>query len=377
MERKKRNVWRLIPVSPYDAAGLEVWLSEMAGQGLFLIKTGYYFASFQRREAKNMVYQLVPCDLYHDDFVQEVKAQYEMAGWEESGTVSRKFLAFSSGRETAGTPELSEEIRSAGVSYLKKTGYNCLVTAVLNGVLIAVWNWIILGRYGFWYTAARLTPLILVALMVFCFGLNICFQLSDYFQIRKISKKAGKRRDPVHVGRGRKRSVRAAVIIMGLGLVFIWATERNSWHKDLDEVNISLPAPPLTAIDRGSRLTEGTVSASSSIIAPVQYEVVQNGDSGQMLRMDYVKLRFPWMGKPFLESMMAEKLEWSDAVPVKTDSKLFDVVYEAEITDTMHYLFVMDGEEIAAVCYIGPGYSGDFLESIHDAMEMWTQPEAY
>ena len=30
-----------MPVSPYDSAGLEVWFSELAGQGLFVRKSGY------------------------------------------------------------------------------------------------------------------------------------------------------------------------------------------------------------------------------------------------------------------------------------------------------------------------------------------------
>lgn len=34
MEKKRRTVRKLLPVSPFDSQGLENWFSEMAGQGL-------------------------------------------------------------------------------------------------------------------------------------------------------------------------------------------------------------------------------------------------------------------------------------------------------------------------------------------------------
>ena len=62
MEKRKRTIRKLMPVSPYDSAGLEAWFSELAGQGLFVRKTGYYFANFQRKEPRSLVYKLEPCD---------------------------------------------------------------------------------------------------------------------------------------------------------------------------------------------------------------------------------------------------------------------------------------------------------------------------
>ena len=49
----------------------------------------------------------------------------------------------------------------------------------------------------------------------------------------------------------------------------------------------------------------------------------------------------------------------------------------AVINDSMHYLFVSDRQKVAAVCYIGPSYTDEFLKTIHDAMETWTQPEPF
>lgn len=43
----------------------------------------------------------------------------------------------------------------------------------------------------------------------------------------------------------------------------------------------------------------------------------------------------------------------------------------------MHYIFVTDGLKVVSVCYIGPGYTEEFFNTIHDAMEEWTQPELF
>ncbi len=68
------------------------------------------------------------------------------------------------------SPEISGEIRSAGESSLKKTGHGCLMTCAADAVLTALWCWMILGRFGFWYTTTMATPFLFCALMVFLFS---------------------------------------------------------------------------------------------------------------------------------------------------------------------------------------------------------------
>lgn len=383
MEKRKRTIRKLMPVSPYDSTGLEAWFSELAGQGLFVRKTGYYFANFQRKEPGSLVYKLEPCDQYRDEQEKELTGQYRLAGWEAAGDVWRKFLIFSAVREMAVSPEISVEIRSAGEASLKKTGYGCLLTCAADGVLTALWCWMILGRFGFWYTATMATPFLLCALMVFLFGINIFWRMSDYIQIRRYLKgtKCGvhlpERNCQTRPGRGRARSICSAAAVTCICLVFIWAGEQKSWHKELSEVHTSLPVPPITAVSPESSPISGTVTYHSSIVAPVQFQIVQDGPDAQMLRMDYMELRFPRLVKPVFKNMMKDQLQWSSAEPEAVSSGLFDAAFVAVINDSMHYLFVSDGQKVAAVCYIGPGYTDEFLKTIHDAMETWTQPELF
>lgn len=362
-----------MPVSPYNSAGLELWFSELASQGLFVNKTGYYFANFQRKEPRSLVYKLEPCDQYRDEHEKELTGQYRLAGWEAVGDVWRKYLIFSAVKDVAVSPEISGEIRSAGELSLKKTGHGCLLTCAMDVVLMALWCWMILGRFGFWYTTTMATPFLLCALMVFMFGINIFWRMSDYIQIRKYLKGT----QESHAGRGRARSICSAAAVICICLVFIWVGEQKSWQKELSEAYTSLPVPPITAVSPENSPISGTVTYHSSIVAPVQFQIVQDGPDAQMLRMDYMELRFPRLVKPVLRNMMKDQLQWSSADPEAVSSVLFETAYVAVINDSMHYLFVSDGQKVASVCYIGPGYTDEFLKIIHDAMETWTQPELF
>lgn len=373
MEKRKRTIRKLMPVSPYNSAGLELWFSELASQGLFVSKTGYYFANFQRKEPRSLVYKLEPCDQYRDEHEKELTGQYRLAGWEAVGDVWRKYLIFSAVKDVAVSPEISGEIRSAGELSLKKTGHGCLLTCAMDVVLMALWCWMILGRFGFWYTTTMATPFLLCALMVFMFGINIFWRMSDYIQIRRYLKGT----QESHAGRGRARSICSAAAVICICLVFIWVGEQKSWQKELSEAYTSLPVPPITAVSPENSPISGTVTYHSSIVAPVQFQIVQDGPDAQMLRMDYMELRFPRLVKPVLRNMMKDKLQWSSADPEAVSSVLFETAYVAVINDSMHYLFVSDGQKVASVCYIGPGYTDEFLKIIHDAMETWTQPELF
>lgn len=373
MEKRKRTIRKLMPVSPYNSAGLELWFSELASQGLFVSKTGYYFANFQRKEPRSLVYKLEPCDQYRDEHEKELTGQYRLAGWEAVGDVWRKYLIFSAVKDVAVSPEISGEIRSAGELSLKKTGHGCLLTCAMDAVLMALWCWMILGRFGFWYTTTMATPFLLCALMVFMFGINIFWRMSDYIQIRKYLKGT----QESHAGRGRARSICSAAAVICICLVFIWVGEQKSWQKELSEAYTSLPVPPITAVSPENSPISGTVTYHSSIVAPVQFQIVQDGPDAQMLRMDYMELRFPRLVKPVLRNMMKDQLQWSSADPEAVSSVLFETAYVAVINDSMHYLFVSDGQKVASVCYIGPGYTDEFLKIIHDAMETWTQPELF
>lgn len=377
MEKKRRKVRKLLPVSPFDSQGLESWFSEMAGQGLFVIKAGYYLAAFRQMEAADMEYRLEPCDLNSDEYEKEITSLYRLGGWEAVGNVWRKFLIFSSERTGAIPPEVPENLRKSGAASLKRMGHGCILNAFLDCLLVGVWFYLIIGRYGFWYAVTRMTPLFLMLLMVFMFGMGTYWQLSDYIQIRSCTKRGQGERRGRNYGRGRKRSLCLAVTVVFLGLAFLWTQEQRSWHIELGAVDTALPVPPVTALYPENRLIGGTVDYHSSIAAPVQFEIHQEGADAVILWIDYMELRSSWLVKPVLHSLMSEKLSWSKAEGAALSTDLFDTAYQTEMNETMHYFFASDGLKVISVCYIGKGYSEETLEILHDAMDTWTKPDRF
>lgn len=165
--------------------------------------------------------------------------------------------------------------------------------------------------------------------------------------------------------------------VVFLGLAFLWTQEQRSWHIELGAVDTALPVPPVTELYPENRLIGGTVDYHSSIAAPVQFEIHQEGADAVILWIDYMELRSSWLVKPVLHSLMSEKLSWSEAGGTALSTDLFDTAYQAEMNETMHYFFASDGLKVISVCYIGKGYSEEMLELIHDAMENWTTPEQF
>ena len=55
-----RRVYRLPPCPSYDAEGMESWLADLAGQGLFLCRDGFFagVAAFERGEPRPVKYRL-------------------------------------------------------------------------------------------------------------------------------------------------------------------------------------------------------------------------------------------------------------------------------------------------------------------------------
>lgn len=209
MDKRKRTIRKLMPVSLYDNTNLE------------------------------------PCDQYRAEYEKEMEGQYLLAGWEAVGDVWHKFYIFSASKDGTQKPELSAEIRNAGESSLKKTGHGSLLTCAVDVVLVAFWCYTILGRFGFWYTMTQATPFLLCVLMAFMLGINILWRMSDYIQIRRYLKGRKAGNGEKYAGRWRAKSIRFAIIFLCFCLVLIWDGERNSWHKELNALSTDLPVPPM------------------------------------------------------------------------------------------------------------------------------------
>lgn len=93
MEREKKLVKKYLPVQPFDMAGLEEWLSDMAAQGLFLEKIGWETARFRRDVPKAGVrYALDVAGPYGID--GERNENYAQMGWDYVTTLALSMASF-------------------------------------------------------------------------------------------------------------------------------------------------------------------------------------------------------------------------------------------------------------------------------------------
>ena len=96
-----KHIYKLTPVSMYDAQGLESWLEDMAKRGLFLKKFGSIWCSFEKGPAQALRYRVEP-----DKENEQLKAYawrkdlcFERAGEKEE----REFPMTQQGLEEADT----------------------------------------------------------------------------------------------------------------------------------------------------------------------------------------------------------------------------------------------------------------------------------
>ena len=111
-----KSVRRWIPVSLYEIAGIESWLSDLSAQGLALERFGLHFAYFRRTEPCKMIYrlELLPRPMEEPD--DEMLDFYLYNGWEYVTTMNRLFWVF---RALPGTVEIHTDAVAQGYSYEK------------------------------------------------------------------------------------------------------------------------------------------------------------------------------------------------------------------------------------------------------------------
>lgn len=89
--KKERLIKKYLPVQPYDMAGLEAWFSQMAAQGLYLVKADVERAHFRPGPPKTGVrYALDVTGFY--DIDRERNENYAQMGWDYVTTLKLSLM---------------------------------------------------------------------------------------------------------------------------------------------------------------------------------------------------------------------------------------------------------------------------------------------
>ncbi len=110
------TIRKIIPFSLYDIPGLEQWLEEQAGQGLFPVKLGSW-AAFEDRGIPGTRFRLDPFSNRSGEGLEPTEEKLELyraAGWEYAFRVGRAYFLFYTTDPEA--PELFSDYQSQGMS---------------------------------------------------------------------------------------------------------------------------------------------------------------------------------------------------------------------------------------------------------------------
>ena len=285
-----KSVFKITPVSLYDIQGLERWLEERAGDGLFPVWINSDLTRFHRNEA-------VPGARFRLEAANGQEAPeperlelYKEAGWEYAGAVGKLYFLFHTANPSA--PELHTDPVTRGISLEWLAGHVQRARRKMR-----VWRLLILGILVFgalliWRTDTRLLPLYLldmsgtalILLIFFLWGWRVeerdCRLLLEF----QSSLELGLTPKPGHPGRWHWLMTPLAVLLLALLVgdrLYQRALPLEGFSKSY--VNLQqLESEPLTTYqtlfpdEHQREWNRNTVSQQFSLLSPDYYRVEQN-----------------------------------------------------------------------------------------------------
>lgn len=334
-----KTVKKLIPVNPYDIPGMESWLAELAGQGLFLEKFGASRARFTPgAPSPGTRYRLEPMGGVVDG---EYTAYAAAQGWRWVCPLAGTFHVYRTDRPDA--PELHTDpvAQSYTLDALTKRLWRYSIILVVFVLLIVG----MLGSIYFfspwpWLSAVEgsfVNQLLLVVVEVIAAA---CF-LAQANGIRRLRRQL-REGVPLHHEVDYRKSRRTTLLLNSLSTLLVLSSiamvipmfAGGRWSEPLDEVKSEIPFLSLFELERDSRY-----QPLPSAYQPqgrdlnhwaryewtplaVHYEVEQRGQiPGRIysegdaytcsLGLDYYDLTFAFLASPVLDDLVYRYTEYN------------------------------------------------------------------
>lgn len=312
-----KKIRKLIPVSLYDIPGMERWLEEQAGQGLFPEQLGSW-ATFNREGKPGTRFRLDPYGKTGTEPDGEQLELYRQAGWEYALPIGRAYFLFYTTDPAA--PELYSDYQSRGLSLdrlakqvrrMKYSFLPVLIVFLLAALVFCFWP---ASRFDVQPDRWARPPLLLLTLtqpgfllcLVCLFFLILPQQRRDC-RTMDAHHKALKNGLPPPPSPGPSRKVRAehlADLILAPLLVVVVAVPTFGnyfglnflpWDRLIPLDSFSQPYVALADLEDEplytyealfgepghSQADENTAQRHFSLLAPVWYEVIENKNSAQ------------------------------------------------------------------------------------------------
>ena len=389
---------KLIPVNLMNIPAMESWLSDMAAEGFYLHSLGPHVAKFTEGEPRKLAYRIEPLPAEDNGFyvnnirnafaaekdgkkpltVEEKNRRmtelYDEFGWEQVCKLSQLFCIFRAKEED--TPELHTDPVAQSEAYeriYQRQKKGLLLTLPFFLAIILWCLYLTLWDDNLYYSVKSGSSLLVCAAGLF-FTVFVLFKEAKSFRhIRdRLQDGIAMEHDAdwqKHAGFYKLKVAVYHVILLCIAFSgFYWTGQR--WDMPLAEANQPLPYLSLETIENDPNYILGEydgwdneVRFSTSFLAPIQYEIRQEGivpdrrwddDSGvysPSIKVEYYDLRFAFLAEPFYDAMVKWHIyEEAGFAPIY-DEKIDEGVVYGE--NGSKKLFFRKGDQVMAFFYYG------------------------
>lgn len=395
----KKYIRRFIPTHFMDFSTLESWLSDLAEEGLFLVSFGMHFAKFERKEPQKTAYRIEPLPAEeHGYYIRNIQNAFASAkdgkqplpveeknnrmvelyaefDWEKVCSITPQFCIFRTAEEhptELHTDPIAQSIAYERLYRRQKRGLLVLFPLLLALLFLCLYFDFCGGHF---YYSVRFGFSLLVNVLLL---LGLLFDA--YRQLHALHTIKSRLQDGIsmpHQGNWQKSRFRRkiGVLLFLAPLIYIYLNIyymiSTGWSAQLRTIDHPLPYLSLAEIETAPSFTmkeaalypQNTVRFDTSLLAPLQYSIQQKGivpderwadGSGiysPSLSVDYCQLRFQGLAKPFLESILKNRLypEGGTLIPLQGDG--FDEAYLYQNGSTK--LFLRNGNVVLEMDYYG------------------------
>lgn len=404
---KKR--YDLLPVSFYDPAGVETWLSDQSARGLHLLQMKT-FVSFEKGEPKRATYRVEP-QSKKVPLTDEQKELYADFGWEYVCSLRDIFVIWRSyadePKELHTDPVVEAELLERLYKWRKKALFALPVLLVFT---IAMALYAAFGNphpllYAVRYGSQPALAILLLADVFMTWQL-----LQTYFSSKRLIAQMKSGQPRTHrkkLGWHERYLPKVVLVLSWTAAILVWwsivVSQMGQGRIPLKDYTGPLPTVSLSELENDPALEHTCeaypqmpdyfccqVSTEASDLVSYRMEFDEEGeipgrlwddDSGTYaynpsLRVTYYELRFDFLAEPLLAQMLDDHLEWYRYETV-TISELRDSAFDqaylvGEDGDTPDILLARLGNRILELQYHGEGDLTAQLDLIAQRMTDFT-----
>ncbi|MEF9983498.1 MAG: DUF2812 domain-containing protein [Oscillospiraceae bacterium] len=396
----KKNKIKLMPRNPYETANIELWLKNMAYDGLQLKKCNIFFATFTKSDSKEIDYKLMPVtendQPVPNDRMIELCKNNDFA---YVATIKNLFHIFASTDD-----DLSHEniiLPLEDYDYLKKNITKAGIFNICIFAALVVLFFITLFDNGMQtYQIIKYDSLYKMSLSIGLIILTVFYFIrlkKAKMSISSIQKADdyGKEKKESEISRGPHLMMSiASIFIIGVLILLPIKHSNECWHRNFENIGTTMPYLLLNMVEQNEsyhrynpvEIGDGIVRKTNSAkrdwspLAPMQYEITQMGKvDGEVFdgtdieyiptsNIEFFRVSAKMLTKPIMNDLMKKYLSESDEKEeIQLDETQFEEAHLYKIGTSEHFFGSFDNNVIY-LSYTGNKSIVPFINEIYDSI---------